>query len=117
MFDPVEVVEVGRKIAGADPGAGGDDELCAAAVALAELVSLASTGLAHVLAELDVRGVCDRDYGMTTGSWLGRGARLPRAIARQHLKVGAALRSPLDEVDDAVVDGRVSVHHVRVLAE
>jgi hypothetical protein len=63
MFDPVEVVEMGRKVAGADPAAGGDDELCAAAVALAELVSLASAGLAHVLAELDARGTCDRELG------------------------------------------------------
>jgi hypothetical protein len=117
MFDPVEVVEVGRKIAGADPGAGGDDELCAAAVALAELVSLATTGLAHVLAELDARGVCDREHGLTTGSWLAREAVMSQAVARGHLKVGTALRSSLTEVDDAVVEGRITAHHARVLAD
>jgi hypothetical protein len=37
MFDGVGVVEMGRKLAGANVGAAGDGELCAAAVTLAEL--------------------------------------------------------------------------------
>jgi hypothetical protein len=72
MFDPVTLAEGGRKVAGADPGACGDDELCVAAVALAGLVSLASAGLAHVLAELDgpggVRSGFRDDHGVMAGA-------------------------------------------------
>jgi hypothetical protein len=116
MFDVVALEETGGKIAGADPGVGSDDELCDAAVGLARHVSRALAGLAHLLAELDTRGVTDREYGLKAGSWLAREANVPTGVARSQLKIGVALRR-LVEVDDAVIDGRLSVYHAKVLAD
>jgi hypothetical protein len=70
-------LEVGRKIAGADAGAGSDEDLCTAAVVLAQLQSLVCAGQAHVCGELDARGVCDQLFGLSPGSWLARDAALP----------------------------------------
>jgi hypothetical protein len=117
MFDGVGVVETGRKLAGANVGAAGDGELCAAAVTLAELSSLVSVALSHVLAEIDARGVTDTDYGMTTAPWLAREASWPTAVARLHLNVGAKLRAVLPVIDGAVVDGRLTAHHARVITD
>src|SRR4051794_970353 len=116
MFDSVGFVEAGRKIAGADPGACGDDELCAAAVALAQLISLVSTGLGHVLCELDARGVTETEHGLTAASWLAREAGIPGRVARRHLAAGRVLRD-LPVVDDAAVDGVLSAEHVSAIAD
>ena len=63
MFDAVEVAEANRKAAGADCGLATDVELGDAV----GWVAVARAGLdafeAHLLAELDVRGVCDREFG------------------------------------------------------
>jgi hypothetical protein len=117
MFGPTGMVETVRKIAMADPSGGTSNELYGAAAAWVDVVSLATAGLAHVLGELDASGACDRDHGLSTGSWLAREANLPPGFARTLVKVGTALRNRLGEVDDAVIDGRVNVHHAFVLAD
>jgi Domain of unknown function (DUF222) len=60
---------------------------------------------------------CDREYGLSTGSWLARETGLPAVVARQLVKVGSVLRTRLGEVDAAVVDGRITSHHAKVLAD
>jgi hypothetical protein len=123
MFDlvaeeAVELVEkVGRTIAGLDAAAGSDTDLCAAAVALSRLSSLVAAGQAAVLAELDARGVCDREFGLTTASWLAREATLPSGVARQQVNTAAKLRTDLPETHDALTAGRITSHHARVLAQ
>ncbi|MBI2704400.1 MAG: hypothetical protein HYX32_03800, partial [Actinobacteria bacterium] len=62
MFDGMEALEWGGKIAGLDAGAGSDDDLCAAAVAIEAVRGLLDAGQAKVLAELHGRGVCDREF-------------------------------------------------------
>jgi hypothetical protein len=108
---------LGRRIAGMNPAGGSDDEVCVAMVAFAELASLASAGLAHMAAEADIRGVCDREYGLSTASWLARETGLPTVVARSHVKVGSVLATRLGEVDAAVVDRAITSHHAKVLAD
>ena len=105
-----------KEIAGLDARAASDDELCSAAVTLAELSSSVTTGLRHVLAELDARGVTDREDGLATGSWLAREAKVPKGWARREVNVARKLRT-LADVDDAAVDGRITAHHAAVLAD
>jgi hypothetical protein len=117
MFDAAGVVEMGRQIAATDPAAASDDELCEWVVALAELQSLVAAGVAHAAAELEARGVCDREFGLSTAAWLAREASVPSHVAREAVKTGTKLRTPLGQVDQALVDGRISAHHAKVLAE
>ena len=63
-----------------------DGELCSVAVLLARLLSLLAVALAHVLCELDARGVTETEHGLTAASWLARrrgehGAGVRRALA------------------------------------
>src|SRR4051812_98870 len=89
---------MGQGIAGWDARAMSDDDLCAAALALSGLQSLIAAGKAHVLAELDARGVTDREDGLATGSWLAREAGIPKGAARREVKVAGKLRA-LPEVE------------------
>jgi hypothetical protein len=116
MFDEVEVLEVGGKIAGFDASCASRGDLCSAAVALARLQSQVGVALAHVLAGLDARSVTDADFGMTTATWLAREAGIPATVARRHLKTGKVLRA-LPVLDEAVVGGTVSVHHALAVAD
>jgi hypothetical protein len=117
VFESVAVLEVGRKVAGLGVGAASDRDLCAAALVLAELQSLVAVGQARVLAELDVRGVCDVEFGLTTASWLAREAMLPGRTTRGQVKVGRRLSELLPDVEAAVGAGRINAHHASVLAE
>jgi hypothetical protein len=77
---------------------------------------LVAVAQARVLAELDVRGTCDRDHGLVTGSWLAREANLPVGACRSQVRTARTLRAHLPETVAAVTDGRLSVEHARVLA-
>lgn len=72
---------------------------------------------AHALAELDGRDGIDKAMGISTSRWLAREAGLPAGVARQRLAVARTLRDQLPEVDDALVEGRISWDHARVIAE
>ncbi len=116
MFDLRELAESNRRAALADVCTASDDELCAAAIALEQARASLDAAEGHVLAELEVRGVCDREFGLTTASWLaGRthGSR-PHVAARQ--QVGAKLRS-LTEVDAALSVGQITFEHARALTD
>jgi len=117
MFSIGELIELSRKGAGADAQLAGDAELLEAAVGLAEVISYAQTAQAHVLAELDARGVTDRDHGMKTVSYVAREAGCARGQLRGRLKTGRALRKQFDKVDEAVCDGRVTFDHAKTLAD
>lgn len=115
MFDWVALGETGRKLAALDPSLAGDEALVEGVRALEELRRLVDAAEAHLLAELDARGVCDRELGLSTGGWLAREAMLPPALARARVQVGVALRSRFEGVDAALIEGRVSWEHARVL--
>jgi hypothetical protein len=116
MFDMVWLLEVGRKVADADAQAASDEDLCSAAVALTRLESDIAVAKAHVLAELDARNTTDREFGLTTGNWLAREAGTPKGVARREVRVARKLRV-LGEVDAALVEGRIKMHHAGALAD
>src|SRR5829696_247906 len=70
-----------------------------------------------VLGELDALGTCDREFGLSTGGWLAREARLPIGPTKARVKVAAKLRRHLPLVAAALVEGRISWEHARVLAD
>jgi hypothetical protein len=67
MFDGVEVAECSLKAGGADVSLASDDELCSAVRELAVARAGLDAAEAHVLGELEMRGVCDREFGLKTG--------------------------------------------------
>ncbi|MBI2706428.1 MAG: DUF222 domain-containing protein, partial [Actinobacteria bacterium] len=117
MFDELEALEWAAKIAGLHAGAGSDDDLCAAAVAIEAVRSLLDAGQAKVLAELHGRGVCDREFGLATSSWLAREASLPGHLARSQVRVARKLAELLPEVAAALQGGRIGWQHAKTLAD
>lgn len=117
MFDTDQLCDMGRRLAGVDTCSYSDSDLLAAAVGLTELASHVATAQAHVLAELDARGVTDRAHGMKTVSWLAREGHCSRAAIRARLRVGRSLRHHFTEVDEAVRDGRLSFDHAKALSD
>ncbi len=117
MVDGTELHEIGRNLAGLDVRACHDDELLDSAVGLSALISFAQTAHARVLAELDGRGVTDRDHGMKTVSWVARETGCARGQIRSRLRVGRSLRHHFDRIDDAVGDGHLSYDHAKCLSD
>ena len=116
MFDVVELAETNRKAAGADLGLACDDELLVAARVMVEVVALAEAAQLHVLAELEARQVCDREFGCATATWVASETRSDRVAVRSRVNVATKLRHRLGAVDDALCDGRIGFDHARVLA-
>jgi hypothetical protein len=84
MFDVARLTEECRKAAGDDAAFASDDELLAAAVEYQAARTALDAGEAHVLAELRVRGVTDRCFGLRTAKWVAGQARVDhRPIARR----------------------------------
>ena len=116
MFEAVELAEASRKAAGADVALVSDAELCDAVRLAAESRAALEAFEAHVLAEMDVRGTCDREFGSPTLWWVTAQTRAPRAAVAARLRLGAKLRE-LDVVDAALADGRITPDHARVVAD
>ena len=115
MFEATELEEQTRKAAGADVALASDDELVAAVKSLEASRAMLEAAEAHVLGELDVRDVCGREFGSTLVNWLAHETKGDRGAIAARVKVAAALRWPLSEVDAALSDGRISFEHARVL--
>jgi hypothetical protein len=119
VFELVVVDELNAlavKAAGLDARSAGDGELLAAARVLASARTALDAATGHVLAELDVRGTTDREVGLSTGTWFARQACLPTGAGRDRVRVARVLHDRLDTVDAALVEGRLSWEHARVLA-
>ncbi|WP_334143765.1 HNH endonuclease signature motif containing protein [Rhabdothermincola sp.] len=115
MFDWVGLAETGRKLAALDASLADDEALLEGVQALEELRRALDAAEGHLLAELERRGVCDREFGSGTAGWLAREAMLPAAVAKARVGVGLALRASFGRVDEALVDGRVSWEHAQAL--
>ena len=68
-----------------------------------------------MLAELEVRGSCDREFGSSTVAWVAHTTRADRGTVAARVKTGVKLRQ-FDEVDGALSHGRVGFEHARVFA-
>ncbi len=117
MFDGDALSETGRKLAGIDTRLCSDDELFEAVTGLAALRSFVETTEAHALAELDTRGATDRVHGMRTVAWAAAATGANRGPIHSRLKVGRALRTPFNHIDDAVTDGVLSFDHAKALVD
>ncbi|HEY5155112.1 MAG TPA: DUF222 domain-containing protein, partial [Acidimicrobiales bacterium] len=115
MFDAVEMAEQSRKAAGTDVSVLDDAELLTAAVAFEAEAASAAAARGHVLAELEVRGVCEREFGLTTASWLAHETHGSRPVIAGQVKTAVKLRR-FPVVDDALSDGTITADHARVIA-
>lgn len=94
-----------------------DDELAARAVDLERERTGIDAEQATVLAELEARGVCDRDFGLTTPRWLAREAGLPAVVAKARVRVAWKLRRWFPHVADALGAGTISWEHAKVIVD
>ena len=94
-----------------------DDELCQAALVLVSARAALDAVELHVLAELDARQVCDREFGLSTASWVGDKAHVARGGVATRVRVATKLRAHLGEVDAALSEGRISFDHAKTLAD
>lgn len=115
MFDPKNIEAFAEALVGVDVRGCGDAELTDVAVALSALADAVAVTRAGVLAELDVRGVTDRDHGMKTVSWVARQSGGARGPVRRDLRTGRSLRYDFTLIDAAVRDGRLTFDHARAL--
>jgi hypothetical protein len=72
---------------------------------------------ARLLGELESRATCDRDFGLSTSSWLAMEAGLPHGVARSRVNVARKLMRSLHETSDALARGDISWEQARVLAD
>ncbi len=72
---------------------------------------------ARMVAELDARGTCHRDAGLSTIQWLAKEAALPAGVARSRVNVAKKLRRSLHGTADALDRGDISWEQARVLAD
>ena len=115
MYEGVGLVELGATLRAVEPAVAGDGELLDDLLALTAHAQQMQLATARVVAELDRRGVCERDYGMTTSGWLAREADLPHAACRAQLTTAATL-THLPVITGAVADGTISFEHAKVVA-
>jgi hypothetical protein len=105
-----------KKAALADWSLCADDELYAAVDVVAAARAAIDAAEAHVLAELEARGATDRDFGLTTTSWLESRTRIPRPVAGARVRTATRLRTLLPDVDRALAEGRIAFDHAKTLA-
>ncbi|MGZ4693826.1 MAG: hypothetical protein ACXWA3_09385, partial [Acidimicrobiales bacterium] len=116
MFDLADLAEECRSAVSEDVAGLSDDELLAAAVGGEAVRSGVEAAEARVLAELRVRGVTDRRFGLRIGPWVAAEARSDRREVNRRIRLGLHLRR-LSLVSDAVSAGAISADHAEVLAE
>jgi hypothetical protein len=117
MFVAGELVETCRKAARADVAVAGDGELCQAAADLAVARAALDAAEAHVLVELEHRGICEREFGLSTASWVAQQTHAPRGAVAGRLRVACRLRRDLEVVDDALSDGTIAFEHARAIVD
>lgn len=103
------LVELARAWAGFNPGDCDHDTLLEASIALETARSLISLGSAHVLDELDQRGVTDARFGLRTDNWVGRQCGVSPGGVRRRLRTGRKLRQSFDVIDRAVASSADSM--------
>ncbi len=117
MFEAEQVAESCRGAAGTDVSFASDDELCQTAIVLEAARAALDAAQLHVLGELEVRGVCDRRFGVGTASWLAEHAKSARPDVASRVKLATKLRAGLGQVDEALSDGRITLDHARAIAD
>jgi hypothetical protein len=115
MFDLTEMEEHAAELAGPDPGPDLDDHLFERVGAIERIRSLLDAAEAHHLAELDRRGACDEQFGLTTTAWLALTSDCSRRTAGGRVKTARRLRH-LPMLDQTVSVGELSFEHLQAVA-
>jgi hypothetical protein len=89
----------------ADMAGMADDEIVKRVRVLIVLRRRIDAEEARLLGELESRGTCDRDFGLSTSNWLAMEAALPHGVARSRVNVAKKLRRSLHETSDALGRG------------
>ena len=110
-----EFAEASRKAAGADVTLLSDDEVLADTLVALEAQACCEATVGHLLADLERRGVCDREFGLTTASWLAHHTHGSRPVIAGRVKTAVKLRR-FPVIDGALSDGAISPDHARVIA-
>ena len=111
----IEFGEASRKAASADVALLSDNEALADTLLALEAQACGEAAVGHLLADLERRGVCDREFGLTTASWVAHHSHGSRPALAGRVKTALTLRR-LPVVDDALSDGVISPEHARVMA-
>jgi hypothetical protein len=116
MFDVAELEQLNQKAAAEDVSFASDSELLAAVEGLARARASFDAAELHVLGELDARGVCDREFGSRTATWVAHVTGGDRRAIASRVTVAGKLRGLLGGVDAALSAGELTFEHARVLA-
>ena len=92
MFDVADLTRQCRKAAADEVAFASDDELLAAVVELQAARSAFEAAEAHVLGELQVRGVTDRCFGLKTAKWVAAQAKVDHRPVGRRSRLGLWLR-------------------------
>ncbi|HKY17084.1 MAG TPA: DUF222 domain-containing protein [Microthrixaceae bacterium] len=71
----------------------------------------------HTLAEMDRRGECEAEVGVSTGAWYAEVAGVPRGVAKARVATARKLGSVLTGTGEALTEGRISYEQARVIAD
>lgn len=117
MFELAEQAERWVEVAGKDLSAASDADLYAAEKAYAKVRAAVDAGEGRVLAELEARGACDRDFGMGTATWVAHTTHGDRRVVATRVNVATKLRGPLADTGEALARGVITVDHALALSD
>ncbi len=98
-----------------DPAKASGEELCQRRLTLEHEQRVRDAEAARIEAELDRRALCDREFGLSTGSWLAAEKDLPVGSCRFRVRVANWLTSQFELTLEALEAGLISWDHVRVI--
>ena len=107
--------EVAGVLATDDPRGLGDKALLGATVELALAQRRLDAAQAHVLGELEARGLPDRVHGHRTSSWLAADTCQPVGRVKARVATANALRQHFELFDEAFSAGRIDWAYCRAL--
>ena len=114
MFDHLELVDLAQKAAGDEVATCSDDDLLAAALSMECAMRALAAASGHLLAELESRGTCLTEFGMSTAKWLAHHRAQPIGAAKRRVHAATVLRTRLGDVDEALSTSRIDPAHVDV---
>ena len=117
MFDVGDILNSCGRAAGRDATFASDSELLDVAAGLERARSLVDAAQGHVLAELERRAVCDREFGHTTATWLANATQGPRSTCRVRVKDARRAGGWFVAFDRALSAGLVSSSHLALLCK
>jgi hypothetical protein len=105
-----------RAVSGAELAGTPGAELADVLLTAQRVAHMAHAAVLHASAAFDASGEWERDGAASAGAWLRARADLPPGAARTQFREARLLRDVLPGMRQALVDGRITPAHVRVVA-